>query len=46
VSVGFGAKFCPIPTRGRQQLEIETENWKRISGVIRRVLRQEAANWS
>jgi transcriptional regulator len=36
------AKFYAITRRGEQQLAVETENWKRISGVIRRVLRQEA----
>jgi PadR family transcriptional regulator PadR len=36
------AKFYSISARGRKQLEVETENWERISGVIRRVLRQEA----
>jgi PadR family transcriptional regulator, regulatory protein PadR len=33
------AKFYAITPRGRTQLEAETENWERISGVIRRVLR-------
>ena len=33
------AKFYAITARGRRQLEAETENWERISGVIRRVLR-------
>jgi transcriptional regulator len=33
------AKFYSITARGRKQLEAETENWERISGVIRRVLR-------
>ena len=37
------AKFYSITRRGQKQLEVETENWERISGVIRRVLRQEAA---
>jgi PadR family transcriptional regulator len=36
------AKFYSITERGKKQLEIETENWERISTVIRRVLRQEA----
>ena len=36
------AKFYSITARGRKQLEVETENWERISGLIRRVLRQEA----
>jgi transcriptional regulator len=33
------AKFYSITKRGRKQLEVETENWERISGVIARVLR-------
>jgi PadR family transcriptional regulator PadR len=36
------AKFYSITRGGRKQLEVETENWERISGVIRRVLRLEA----
>jgi PadR family transcriptional regulator, regulatory protein PadR len=32
------AKFYSISKAGRKQLKIETENWKRISGVIGRVL--------
>ena len=35
------AKFYAVTRRGQKHLEIETENWKRISGVIRRVLRLE-----
>ena len=35
------AKFYAITRRGRKQLEVETENWERISAVIGRVLRQE-----
>ena len=35
------AKFYSITKRGEKQLEVETENWERISGVIRRVLRLE-----
>jgi PadR family transcriptional regulator PadR len=35
------AKFYSISRRGRKQLEVETENWERISGVIGRVLRLE-----
>jgi PadR family transcriptional regulator PadR len=35
------AKFYAITRRGRKQLELETENWERISDVIRRVLRLE-----
>jgi PadR family transcriptional regulator PadR len=36
------AKFYRITKRGRKQLEVETRNWERISGVIGRVLRLEA----
>ena len=36
------AKFYSITKRGQKQLELETENWERISGVIGRVLRLEA----
>lgn len=35
------AKFYSITRRGRKQLELETESWERISGVIGRVLRLE-----
>ena len=35
------AKFYAITRRGRKQLEVETENWERISAVIGRVLRLE-----
>jgi PadR family transcriptional regulator, regulatory protein PadR len=35
------AKFYSVTARGRKQLEIETENWERISTVIRRVLQLE-----
>ena len=35
------AKFYSITRRGRKQLEVETENWKRISDVVGRVLRLE-----
>src|ERR1700704_4598848 len=35
------AKFYAITRRGRKQLEAETENWERISKVIRRVLQLE-----
>jgi PadR family transcriptional regulator PadR len=35
------AKFYSITRRGEKQLEVETENWERISGVIRRVLKLE-----
>jgi PadR family transcriptional regulator PadR len=33
------AKFYAITRRGRKQLQVETENWARISDVIGRVLR-------
>jgi len=33
------AKFYSITARGEKQLEVETENWERISGVVGRVLR-------
>ena len=36
------AKFYCITKSGRKQLEVETRNWERISGVIGRVLRLEA----
>jgi PadR family transcriptional regulator, regulatory protein PadR len=36
------AKYYSITKRGVKQLEVETENWKRISSVIGRVLRLEA----
>jgi PadR family transcriptional regulator PadR len=32
------ARFYSITRQGRKQLAVETENWKRISGVIGRVL--------
>jgi transcriptional regulator len=35
------ATFYTITRRGRKQLEVETENWERISEVIGRVLRLE-----
>ena len=35
------AKYYAITVRGRKQLDVETENWERMSTVIRRVLRQE-----
>ena len=48
ISAGWGtsennrkAKYYSITKRGMKQLELETENWKRISGVIGRVLRLE-----
>jgi PadR family transcriptional regulator PadR len=35
------AKFYSVTARGRKQLEAETQNWERISGVVNRVLRLE-----
>jgi PadR family transcriptional regulator PadR len=35
------ARFYSITKRGQKRLEVETENWARISGVIERVLRLE-----
>jgi transcriptional regulator len=35
------ARFYSITKQGKKQLERETENWERISGVIGRVLRLE-----
>ena len=35
------ARFYSITKTGRKQLTAETENWKRIAGVIGRVLRLE-----
>jgi PadR family transcriptional regulator PadR len=35
------ARFYSITRKGKRQLEVETENWERISGVIGRVLRLE-----
>ena len=32
------AKFYSITRSGRKQLELETENWARVSGVIGRLL--------
>ncbi len=49
ISAGWGtsennrkAKYYSITKRGIKHLELETENWERISGVIGRVLRLEA----
>jgi transcriptional regulator len=49
ISAGWGtsennrkAKYYSITKRGLKQLELETKNWERISGVIGRVLRLEA----
>jgi PadR family transcriptional regulator PadR len=33
------ARFYSITKQGKKQLELETENWERIAGVIGRVLR-------
>ncbi len=38
------AKFYSVTTAGRKQLQLETENWERISGVIGRML--QPAEWS
>src|ERR1700746_3791966 len=35
------AKFYSITKRGQKQLELEPQNWERITGVIGRVLRLE-----
>ena len=35
------ARFYSITKQGKKQLERETENWERISGVIGRLLRLE-----
>ena len=32
------AKFYALTRKGRQQLEVETENWKRMAAIITRVL--------
>jgi len=36
------AKFYSITKRGEKQLQVEAENWERISDVIGRVLKLEA----
>jgi DNA-binding PadR family transcriptional regulator len=36
------AKFYCITKRGEKQLQVEAENWERISDVIGRVLKLEA----
>jgi transcriptional regulator len=36
------AKYYSITKRGRKQLELEVENWERISSVIGRVLQLES----
>ena len=35
------ARFYSITRQGKKQLDLETENWERIAGVIGRVLRLE-----
>jgi len=35
------ARFYSITRPGKKQLDLETENWERIAGVIGRVLRLE-----
>jgi DNA-binding MarR family transcriptional regulator len=35
------ARFYSITKQGAKQLERETENWERVSGVMERVLRLE-----
>ena len=35
------ARFYSITREGKKQLDLETENWERIAGVIGRVLRLE-----
>ena len=35
------ARYYSITRKGKKQLELETENWERISAVIERVLRLE-----
>ncbi len=32
------AKFYSVTAAGRKQLQVETENWERVSGVIGRML--------
>jgi transcriptional regulator len=32
------ARFYSLTQKGRKQLEVETENWKRMAAIIRRVL--------
>ena len=35
------ARFYSITRQGAKQLELETENWERVAGVMERVLRLE-----
>ncbi|HXB67185.1 MAG TPA: PadR family transcriptional regulator [Candidatus Acidoferrales bacterium] len=37
--LGRRARFYTLTPQGRQQLELETENWSRLSGAIGRVLK-------
>ena len=37
--LGRRARFYSLTAQGRKQLEIETENWGKLSGAIARVLR-------
>jgi PadR family transcriptional regulator PadR len=36
------ARYYSVTRLGKKQLEVETENWERFSGVVGRVLSQEA----
>ena len=37
------AKYYSLTEAGRKQLEAETENWKRLSSAVARLLRTQAA---
>ena len=37
------AKFYEITGRGRRQLSVETRNWERVAGAIRRLLKLAAS---
>src|SRR5579864_3229345 len=37
--LGRRARFYSLTAQGRKQLELETENWSRVSGAIGRVLK-------
>ena len=37
--LGRRARFYSLTARGRKQLELETENWSRLSGAIGKVLK-------
>jgi len=41
---GRKARFYTLSKRGRKQLLVETENWARIAGVMRRVLGPDWTN--